>query len=73
MLIDVVFNQLKVCKVIVNCDINNVDLEKVMKKLRMTLSDDKGIRYCTRTGVTSGEYLYAMSKDEYLKNLNLLS
>lgn len=48
-----------------HCDSRNTASEKVMKKLGMTLLDGTGTRCYPRTGVTAGEYLYAITKEEY--------
>ena len=45
-----------------HCDSRNRASEKVMKKLGMTLVDDTGTRYYPKTGISSGEYLYAKKK-----------
>ncbi|MGN0342735.1 MAG: GNAT family N-acetyltransferase [Roseburia sp.] len=62
MLIDYAFRVMKVEKVIARCDSKNAASEQVMRKLGMTLVDDKGTRTYAKTGVTSGEYTYAIEK-----------
>ena len=39
--------------------------EKVMIKIGMTFVDNSGTRFYPKTGVTSGEYLYEITKEEY--------
>ena len=48
-----------------HCDSRNKASEKVMKKLGMTLIDGTGTRTYEKTGVTSGEYLFQITKEEY--------
>jgi RimJ/RimL family protein N-acetyltransferase len=43
-----------------HCDSRDRASEKVMKKIGMTLVDDTGTRYYPITGISSGEYLYAI-------------
>ena len=59
------FNTLKIEKITAHCDSKNVASENVMKKLHMKLASDNGTRYYPQTGVTSGEYLYSISKQIY--------
>ena len=59
---DYAFEELNAEKVQAHCDSRNQASEKVMKKLGMTLVDDSGTRHYPKTGVSSGEYLYAMRK-----------
>lgn len=66
-LLDYAFNKLNATKVIAQCDNRNIASEKVMKKLGMTLIDDKGTREYPQTGVISGELLYAITKEEYIR------
>ena len=61
-LTDYAFNELNAEKVQAHCDSRNLASEKVMKKIGMTLVDDTGTRYYPKTGITSGEYLYAIKK-----------
>lgn len=56
------FRELNASKIVAHCDSRNTASEKVMKKIGMSLVDDTGTRTYSRTGVTSGEYLYAISK-----------
>ena len=64
-LVEYAFNTLKVEKITTHCDSKNVASENVMKKLHMKLVSDNGTRYCPQTRVTSGEYLYSISKQIY--------
>ena len=59
-LTDYAFKVLNAEKVQAHCDSRNRASEKVMKKLGMTLVDDTGTRYYPKTGVSPGEYLYAI-------------
>lgn len=61
------FNTLKVDKITAHCDSKNIASEKVMKKLKMKLVSNNGTRYYPKTGITSGEYLYSVTKKEYEK------
>ncbi len=61
-LVDYAFEELHAEKIQAHCDSRNQASEKVMRKIGMILVDDKGTRYYPKTGVSSGEYLYAMSK-----------
>lgn len=61
------FNTLKVDKITAHCDSKNIASEKVMKKLKMKLVSNNGTRYYPKTGITSGEYLYSVTKEEYEK------
>ena len=58
-LMDHAFEVLDAEKVQAHCDSRNRASEKVMIKLGMALVDDTGTRYYPKTGVSSGEYLYA--------------
>ena len=59
---DYAFNVLNAEKIQAHCDSRNQASEKVMNKLGMTLVDGTGTRYYPKTGVSSGEYLYAVKK-----------
>ena len=59
------FNELKAGFVQAHCDSRNAASEGVMKKLGMTLIDGTGTRTYPKTGVTSGEYLYSVSKQDW--------
>ena len=58
-LMDHAFEVLNAERVQAHCDSRNRASEKVMIKLGMTMVDDTGTRYYPKTGVSSGEYLYA--------------
>ena len=60
------FINLKADHVQAHCDSRNAASEGVMKKLGMTLIDGTGTRTYQRTGITSGEYLYSISRQEYI-------
>ena len=61
-LIEYAFGELSVQKVIAHCDSRNISSERVMQKIGMKRMDDTGTRYYPKTGVTSGEYLYAIER-----------
>ena len=65
---DYAFEVLNAEKIQAHCDSRNKVSEKVMQKIGMTLVDDTGTRYYPKTGISSGEYLYAIIKQE-AKNL----
>lgn len=58
------FDVLSADKVIAHCDIRNKASENVMKKLGMTLKDNSGTRFYEKTGVTSGELMYCIDRQE---------
>ena len=62
-LIEYAFGELSVQKVIAHCDSRNISSERVMQKIGMKRMDDTGTRYYPKTGVTSGEYLYAIERE----------
>lgn len=62
-LVNYAFSVLGADKVQAHCDSRNISSEKVMKKIGMSLIDASGSRYYPKTGVTSGEYLYAINRD----------
>ena len=64
-LIDYAFTELNAYHVQAHCDSRNAASEGVMKKLGMTLIDGTGTRTYPKTGVTSGEYLYSVSKQDW--------
>ena len=76
LLIEYAFNTLLVHKVTSHCDSANLASEKVMKKAGMILVDNSGTRFYPKTGVTSGEFLYEITKEEnyqqkrYIKKKN---
>lgn len=64
-LIKYAFDILKADKIIAHCDSKNIASETVMKKLKMILVSNNGTRYYPKTGITSEEYLYSITKQEY--------
>ena len=67
-LLDFAFVNLSVNKVYAQCDCKNVASFGVMKKIGMTLVDDKGTRIYPKTGITSGEFTCLITKEEWEKN-----
>ena len=61
---DYAFEVLNARKIQAHCDSRNKASENVMKKIGMTLVDDTGTRYYPKTGISSGEYLYAIMKQD---------
>lgn len=61
-LVDYAFGDLNAEEIRAHCDSRNHASEKVMRKLGMVLVDGTGTRYYPKTGVSSGEYLYAITK-----------
>ncbi len=59
------FNFLQANKIISHCDSRNTASKMVMEKLNMKLVSDSGTRLYPKTGITSGEYLYSILKEEY--------
>ncbi|MCR5616020.1 MAG: GNAT family N-acetyltransferase [Saccharofermentans sp.] len=59
-LINYAFEVLNAEMIQAHCDSRDRASEKVMKKIGMTLVDDTGTRYYPKTGISSGEYLYAI-------------
>jgi RimJ/RimL family protein N-acetyltransferase len=59
-LTDYAFEVLNAEKIQAHCDSRNLASEKVMKRIGMVLQDDTGTRYYPKTGVVSGEHLYAI-------------
>lgn len=64
-LIKYAFNVLLVEKVTSHCDSKNMASERVMKKINMRLVYDGGTRYYPKTGISSGEILYDITKTDY--------
>lgn len=58
------FAELKANRVQAHCDSRNTASMIVMQKSGMKLIDDQGTRYYPKTNVTSGEYLYAIDKEQ---------
>lgn len=63
-LLEYAFDVLSADKVIAHCDVRNKASEKVMQKLGMTLADNSGTRFYEKTGVTSGELMYCIDRQE---------
>ena len=61
-LMDHAFEELNAEVVQAHCDSRNRASEKVMRKIGMTLVDDTGTRCYPKTGVSSGECLYALKE-----------
>lgn len=59
------FEDLNIDEITAHCDSKNIASERVMKKLKMKKISDDGIRYYPKTGITSGEYMYSITKSEY--------
>ena len=57
------FNELNAERIQAHCDSRIIASECVMKKLGMKLFDSTGTRYYPKTGITSGEYLYAIERE----------
>ena len=66
-LIKYAFNSLSAHKVISHCDSANSASERVMKKLGMTLTDNTKTRFYPKTGITSGELQYEITREEYYR------
>ena len=63
-LVGYAFEVLLAKRVIAHCDVRNKALEKVMQKLGMTLADNSGKRFYEKTGVTAGELMYCIDRQE---------
>ena len=63
------FEDLNLDEITAHCDSRNIASERVMKKLKMKKISDDGTRYYPKTGITSGEYLYSITKSEWIKSL----
>ena len=64
-LLDFAFTNLDIQKVYAQCDCRNAASFGVMKKIGMTLVDDKGTRTYPKTGITSGEFTCLITKEEW--------
>jgi len=64
-LIEYAFNTLSASKVMSHCDSANSASERVMQKLGMTLTDNTKTRFYPKTGITSGELQYEITREEY--------
>lgn len=63
-LVGYAFEVLSAKRVIAYCDVRNKASEKVMQKLGMTLADNIGTRFYEKTGVTAGELMYCIDRQE---------
>ena len=59
------FTNLSISKVYAQCDCKNAASFGVMKKIGMTLVDDKGTRTYPKTGITSGEFTCLITREEW--------
>ncbi len=64
-LIDFAFNNLKIERILAQCDCKNAASFGVMKKIGMRCIDDKGTRTYPKTGITSGEYTCQITRTEW--------
>ena len=67
-LLDFAFTNLSINKVYAQCDCKNPASFGVMKKIGMTLVDDKGTRTYPKTGITSGELTCLITREEWELN-----
>ena len=63
-LVGYAFEVLSAKRVIAHCDVRNKASEKVMQKLGMTLADSSGTRFYEKTGITAGELMYCIDRQE---------
>lgn len=63
-LVGYAFEVLSAKRVIAHCDVRNKASEKVMQKLGMTFADNSGTRFYEKTGVTAGELMYCIDRQE---------
>ena len=68
-LIDFAFNNLKIERILAQCDCKNAASFGVMKKIGMRCIDDKGSRTYPKTGITSGEYTCQITRTEWKLNI----
>ncbi len=59
------FENLNIDVITSHCDSKNMASERVMKKLKMKMVSNDGLRYYPKTGISSGEYLYSITRLEY--------
>lgn len=59
------FDTLQAVMVQAHCDSRNAASRHVMEKLNMRLLDDTGTRTYPRTGIVSGELLFAVTKEAF--------
>ena len=64
-LLDFAFTNLSINKVYAQCDCKNAASFGVMKKIGMSLVDDKGSRTYPKTGITSGEFTCLITREEW--------
>ena len=64
-LIDFAFTNLKIDRILAQCDCKNAASFGVMKKIGMQCIDDKGTRTYPRTGITSGEFTCQITRAEW--------
>ena len=69
-LIDFAFNNLKIERILAQCDCKNAASFGVMKKIGMRCIDDKGSRTYPKTGITSGEYTCQITRTEWKINIH---
>ena len=64
-LLEFAFTNFSINKVYAQCDCKNPASLGVMKKIGMTLVDDKGTRTYPKTGITSGEFTCLITREEW--------
>lgn len=64
-LLPIAFDERKAERVRAHCDSRNAASERVMQKLGMLLADASGTRVYEKTGVTSGEFMYVITREEW--------
>ena len=68
-LIDFAFTNLKIDRILAQCDCKNPASFGVMKKIGMRCIDDKGTRTYPRTGITSGEFTCEITREDWEKGI----
>ena len=68
-LIDFAFTNLKIDRILAQCDCKNPASFGVMEKIGMRCIDDKGTRTYPRTGITSGEFTCEITREEWEKGI----
>lgn len=58
---DFALNQLRIPRIIAQCDARNADSYRLMEKLGFVREDENGIRTYPKTGETAREYTYAIN------------
>lgn len=66
-LIDFAFSNLDIKRILAQCDCKNAASFGVMKKIGMTLINDKGTRTYPKTGITSGEFTCEITRETWEK------